>query len=169
MGDLFQLTVQRPLIRPNVVWVTGYCSLDDLGDSPLIMKRALGFEEEDISPRAPGAAQCAPSSTTVRRTGDLGWFKLVPEFLLMPRDMGSTWGPCAGRRAYNIERDKERRLHGTQGEGDRRRCRVLRFDDGDAAGRIRHLRDRRAHRHHRWQARGSRAWIEPVQHISGHC
>jgi hypothetical protein len=55
MGDLFQLTVQRPLIRPNVVWVTAHCSLDDLGGSPLIMKRALGFEEEDTSPRAPGA------------------------------------------------------------------------------------------------------------------
>jgi hypothetical protein len=53
MGDLFQLTVQRPLIRPNVVWVTGHCSLDDLGDSPLIMKRALGFEEEDTSPELP--------------------------------------------------------------------------------------------------------------------
>jgi hypothetical protein len=88
MGDLFQLTVQRPLIRPNVVWVTGHCSLDDLGDSPLIMKRALGFEEEDTSPEL--LAQCAPSSTTVRRTGDLGWFRLVPGFLLMPRDMGST-------------------------------------------------------------------------------
>ena len=54
VGDLCQLTVQRPPIRPTFVWVTGHCSLDDLGDSPLIMKKAPGFEEEDTSARAPG-------------------------------------------------------------------------------------------------------------------
>ncbi len=50
----------------------------------------------------------------------------------------------------------------SQGQGNRRRGRVLRLHHRAAAGRVRHLRRGRAHRHHRGQAGGAGPGHEPV-------
>ena len=65
--------------------------------------------------------------------------------------------PHRGRRRARSQ------AHGrAQRQGHRRRRRVLRVDDRAAAGGVRRLRDGRAHRHRRGQARGPGARPEPV-------